>query len=171
MRTRTTKQRTIETAEKDARAARLRSRGLTYDAIAKELKYSNRSAARKAVQRALASVPREAAEELLALEVAKLHALDAEAWKVLEKCHVVVSDGRIVKDDDGDPLLDSMPVLRAIDTLRRNSERLSKLLGLDAPTRHEVLTLDAIDAEIARLSAELGSGATATPAPTPATAV
>lgn len=37
------------------------------------------------------------------------------------------------------------------------SERKSKLLGLDAPTRHEVVTLDALDAQIQQLEAEIGA--------------
>ena len=35
-------------------------------------------------------------------------------------------------------------------------DRQAKLEGLDAPTKHEVLTLDAIDAEIRKLEAILG---------------
>jgi hypothetical protein len=33
--------------------------------------------------------------------------------------------------------------------------RRARLLGLDAPTQHQVLTIDAIDEEIRRLEAEL----------------
>ena len=35
-------------------------------------------------------------------------------------------------------------------------DRKAKLFGLDAPTKHEVLTLDAVTAEINRLEAQLG---------------
>jgi hypothetical protein len=38
----------------------------------------------------------------------------------------------------------------------KRAERRAKLLGLDAPTTREVVMLDAIDAEIERLIAELG---------------
>jgi hypothetical protein len=50
-----------------------------------------------------------------------------------------------------------MPVLQAIDRLLKIQERRARLLGLDAPTQHRVnvLSEDAIDAEIARLEAEL----------------
>lgn len=41
--------------------------------------------------------------------------------------------------------------------IRGWAERKAKLLGLDAPAKFEVLTLDAIDAEIKRLQAELGA--------------
>jgi hypothetical protein len=45
--------------------------------------------------------------------------------------------------------------LKAVDRQVRISERRCKLLGLDAPTRVETITIDQIEAEIARLSAEL----------------
>ncbi len=49
-------------------------------------------------------------------------------------------------------------VARCIEVALRVSERRSKLLGLDASaaSRVEVITLDTIDSEIARLEAELG---------------
>jgi hypothetical protein len=36
------------------------------------------------------------------------------------------------------------------------ADRKARLLGLDAPQTHAVLTLDALDAQIAALEAELG---------------
>jgi hypothetical protein len=75
---------------------------------------------------------------------------------VLERNHVTVSHGRIIRGENEEPLLDDGPVLTAIDRLLKIQERRAKLLGLDAPARHEVVTLDALDTEIARLSAELG---------------
>ena len=46
---------------------------------------------------------------------------------------------------------------------RATLDKLVALLGLAAPTRHEVLTLDAIDREIARLEAELAAREAQTP--------
>jgi len=43
-------------------------------------------------------------------------------------------------------------------------ERRARLLGLDAPTKHEVMTIDAIDAEIRHLEAELAGRAGTAPA-------
>jgi len=43
--------------------------------------------------------------------------------------------------------------------IRAWEERRSKLIGLDAPTRHEVLTVHSIDAQIAALEAELDTRA------------
>ena len=49
----------------------------------------------------------------------------------------------------------SAAIEKAIDRVLRIMERRAKLLGLDAPVRTEAVTIDAIDAEIARLTAEL----------------
>jgi hypothetical protein len=74
---------------------------------------------------------------------------------VLHRRHVVVQSGKVVKGDDGQPIPDDGPVLQATATLLRVMERRARLHGLDAPAKHEVLTLDAIDAEIRRLEEQL----------------
>jgi len=43
-----------------------------------------------------------------------------------------------------------------LNILIRVDQRRAKLLGLDAPTEHAVLTIDRLDAEICRLAAALG---------------
>ncbi len=123
--------RTPATAEREAAAMRLRARGESYSAIADQLGYCDRSAARKAVQRGLAATVAEPAAELRDLELARLDDLHATTWKVMRTPHVVVSGGRVV-ERDGKPLRDDMPVLRAIDTLLRIMARRARLLGLDA---------------------------------------
>lgn len=148
--------RTVDTAERDAEAARLRARGHGYQEIAEQLGYQNDSGAYKAVQRALVHTMAEPAEEVRALQLEQLDRLTAAALAVLERNHVTVSHGRIIRDDEDKPLLDDGPVLTAIDRLLKIQERRAKLLGLDAPARHEVVTLDALDTEIEQLTAELG---------------
>jgi hypothetical protein len=147
--------RTLEGAERDAEAARLRSRGQSLRQISEHLGYSNESGAYKAVQRALAAVPVEAAEELRRLQLEQLNHLGRRAFEVLEREHPLISpSGRIVVHD-GHPLTDCRPVLRAIDALLRIMEREARLMGLDAPTRFEGFSLPTLDAEIARLTAQL----------------
>jgi hypothetical protein len=46
--------------------------------------------------------------------------------------------------------------VEAWSAIRGWAEHKARLLGLDAPKTHAVLTLDAIDAQIATLEAELG---------------
>ena len=83
-----------------------------------------------------------------------------EAWDVLQRNHVVVSQGRVV-ELDGVPIPDDAPVLAAIDRLLKIQERRAKLLGLDAPTqsRVEVVTESAVDKAIAELEAQIAQRA------------
>jgi len=154
--------RTIDTAERDAECAHLRARDYTYQQIADATGFTSASGARFAVERALARTITEPGEELRRIELMKLDALARAAWKVLEARHYLVSQGRLIRLEDGSPPLeDDGPVLASIDRLLRISERRSKLLGLDSPVRMEVLTIDAIDAQLAVLDAEI-AGLTAT---------
>ncbi len=157
----------IDTATRDADAARLRARGLSYPEIARQLGYASHSSALAAARRAMAATVAEPAAEVRAYEVERLNNLERAALEVLERRHVTVSHGKVIYHGEGDarePLYDDGPVLQAIDRLLRIQERRAKLLGLDAPTRMQVVTIDAVDAEIARLTAELA----AQPGPRPA---
>lgn len=162
--------RSVATRERDARALEYRRRGLSYEQIATQMGWRAVSSAHAAVQRALTDTCREAAEEVRAIEAARLDELTRALYRVLATRHFVVSvgTGRVARHPDTNaPLIDDGPTMQAVAGLLRISERRAKLLGLDAPTRHEVVTLDVIDAEIARLSAELAGGEArpATPAP------
>jgi hypothetical protein len=57
-----------------------------------------------------------------------------------------------------DPETSPRTRVEAWSAIRGWSERKSKLLGLDSPSKHEVITLDAINAEIEKLAAELAAG-------------
>ncbi|KWW97367.1 hypothetical protein LI90_4339 (plasmid) [Carbonactinospora thermoautotrophica] len=103
-----------ETIEKERRALQMRRAGLTLDDIARELGYTHRSSARKAVQRALKRTLQEDADELRALEADRLDRLQAAIWS---------------KAMAGD--------LQAVDRVLRISERRARLLGLDLPARLE----------------------------------
>lgn len=152
----------VATAKRRAEAVQMRIAGATYEQIAEALGYSGRNAAYVDITRALeASVTEQhrAAEVLRQEELMRLDVLWVEVWAVLKREHVTVSNGRLVRGDDGQPLRDDGPVLQAVDRLLRILERRAKYLGLDAPTKHEVLTLDAIDRAIQELNAELGEAA------------
>lgn len=116
----------------------MRLAGLSYERIAAELNYSSRSAAAQDVGRALerATIEQRASVELWrGQEIARLDRLQVAAWPAATS---------------GD--------LRAIDTCVRIIDRRCKLLGLDAPQRLELITLDALDAQIRDLEQQLGSG-------------
>ncbi|WP_406735363.1 hypothetical protein OG508_28120 [Streptomyces sp. NBC_01108] len=147
--------RTLTTAERDAEAALLRSKGWTYPRIAAELGYGHRADAYNAVQRVLKETVREAGEEVRTLELERLDRLEAAANEVLEREHVTVSNGRVV-DLHGAPLPDDAPVLAAIDRLLKIQERRSRLLGLDAPVKRDISLTDERAAAIEALVEELG---------------
>ena len=147
-----------ETAQRDAEAARLRSRGLTYRQIGEQLDMS-KSSAHDAVQRALHDTLAEPAANVRAFELERLDEMWQAVMAVLEREHITVSQGRIVRrrvlDANGDPIvvardrddkpifreeevLDDAPVLAAVDRLLKIQERRARLLGLDAPTKAEV---------------------------------
>lgn len=121
----------------DAEAARLRGEGLSYSAIGRALGVSKGSA-HDAVRRAFRDTLSEPAEQARAVELARLEDAHDAALAVLLREHITVSHGRIVKDDQGDPIIDDAPVLQAVDRIRALSESRRKLLGLDAPSRVSV---------------------------------
>lgn len=166
--------RTLEAAERDAEAARLRTCGWTYGMIAKELGYTSRQAAWNGVQTVLAEIVREPAEDLvrieterLDLELVRLDQLERDVRRVLDAEHITVSNGKVIIDPrTNQPLEDDGPVLQAADRLikiedarRRNAERRAKLLGLDVPSRVSI-EAEQLGREISRLlDATLGPDA------------
>lgn len=141
---------TLEGAERDREACRLRSRRWTYQRISDALGYGGASNAHRAVKRTLEAIPRDAGEELLALELDQLDALAQTVYEVLEAHHYTVSNGRLIYLGE-QPLADHGPVLAAVDRLVKIQERRAKLLGLDKQSldvsgevtvRYEVVGVD-----------------------------
>lgn len=150
--------RSADTAERDAAAARLRTQGKTYDAIATALGFANKAAAREGVLRALAEIVTEPAKELRALELDRLDAALDVAIRIMSEQHLAHSGGKLIErvvDGQVVQVLDNGPVLAAIDRVVKIGESRRKLLGLDAPTRvdatvHEVTQQDLAVAELIR---------------------
>lgn len=150
--------RSLATREKDLRALDYRRRGLSYPQIAAEMGCSL-SGAHQSVQRALADSAREASEEVRQIEAARLDDYMRALNRVLLAKHYVVSTatGKVaLHPETGQPLLDDDPVVRTVMALVRVSERRARLLGLDAPVKHEVRQIDAIDARLLDLAGEMG---------------
>lgn len=145
--------RTPDNARRDARAAELRAEGWKLQAIAEELGYYDASMARQGIRRALREIVQGPAEKLLALHVERLENLYEAALEVLEADHVMVSHGRVVTGEDGQPLKDTGPKLAAIREARATMESFRKLMGLDQPAkvalsgsvRYEVVGVDPSD--------------------------
>ncbi|SHL75449.1 hypothetical protein [Streptomyces yunnanensis] len=129
------------TAERRAKAIRMKIEGATYTQIADALGYASRSAAHMDVKR---SLERHVVEEGLAIE----------AWRELELARLDTLQQAIWdKAMSGDP--------RVIEAALKILDRRAKLLGLDSAIKLEVLTVDALDAQIQRLEAELNAAAIA----------
>lgn len=142
---------TVFHAERDEKAARLRADGWSYQRIAEELGYYDKSEARKGIEKVLKATVQEAGDELRRLELARLDGelerlvgLETAVHEVLARKHITVSNGNVIVFD-GEPLLDDGPVLNAVDRLlkieesrRKNGESRRKLLGLDAATKADV---------------------------------
>ena len=142
----------IETAARDAEAARLRSQGKTYREIAEALNTDSGSAYR-AVERAMDAVIREPAEQAighalrnLAAERSRLVDLRAELEPMLTRVHATVQHGKVVIDEaTGDAVPDDEFILKVADRLikiddqlRRNDESRRKLEGLDQPAKTSI---------------------------------
>jgi len=145
---------TSRSAARDAEALAYRARGWTYQRVANEMGYSDKSGARKACERALASDVRETTEEAKSLILMDLNAAKQAAWAVLEANHLTVSNGQVVRLD-GMPIPDDAPVLAAIDRIVKIDQEIAKIYGAYAPTRHEVRQIDEIDARLLALADEM----------------
>src|SRR5581483_121905 len=111
---------TIDRDERAARAARLKADNpkMGYREIARAVGYSNPGDAWRAVDRCRKAVLQSAGAELIASEAALLDDQFTAAMEILERDHVVVSHGKVIKDDAGAPLLDDGPKLAALREMR-----------------------------------------------------
>jgi len=150
-----------ETREREQEAVRLRALNWSYEAISDSLGWANGTSARKAVQRALDRHEEDNVDELRRVENAKLDMLEAELMRILTDRWHRVDHGKIVFDPQPGPegrqvpLEDPGPHLAAVREFRQVTGRRAALRGLDAPMRKmvEVITDDAVQAEIRRLNA------------------
>ena len=153
--------RSLEAMERDQQAADLYRRGLTYRQISSQLGWKSPRSAFEAVRRAARDAGRNslASAEALRLMLDRQQDYRRIAYRVLTTKHYVVSTatGIIARGPDGQPLVDDAPVLNALDRLVRIDQEEAKLLGLYAPakSRVEVITEDAVDAELKRLAEEI----------------
>jgi hypothetical protein len=162
----------IDTAERDAAAAQMRVESKSYQQIADALGFADKGAAHHAVDRALKAVVREPAEALQKLMRARLDEMRVVARDIMLEEHYAHSAGRLIFTPTGEdgksvPMVDRAPNLAAVDRLVKIEERAAKLDGLDAAVKFENLSLEAVQAQIAKLEAEAaeahGDGATGSP--------
>lgn len=141
----------IAQAQRRAEILRLRLDGLTLEQIGERMGIKP-DTVHGIITRALTTMTKEPAQELLALELGRCDALLNEAMQTVKAFHPMVSGGKVVYgpifDEQGQPkrdavtgevlmsaIADRAPTLAAIATAIRVMERRAKLLGLDAPIR------------------------------------
>jgi hypothetical protein len=128
----------ITTAERRSKVIELRRRRMSFAEIGEQLGVTTQRA--HAIYReALAAIPAQHVEEHRAEELTLID--DA------------IADLLVIAQDHTRP----RNAIEAWNSIRGWAERKAKLLGLDAPAKFEVLTMDAIDEEIKKLQAELAA--------------
>ncbi|MCD5419757.1 hypothetical protein LRS71_09345 [Rhodococcus pyridinivorans] len=132
----------LDASQRAREALELRRQGKQWAEIANELGYADRASAYNAAKRLLDRTEFESVEEYRAIEADRLdeaHRIQAEALEQLAKSRA----------------LDAIPP--AVNALVKISDRRSKLLGLDAPTRVDVAhSGEDFAATAARLMKEIG---------------
>lgn len=139
-------------AEQAHRAYQLRLKGWSFRAIAGDMGISV-STVHDRVHIYVSEHVDPLAAQFRQVELDRLDDLAVKAYEVLGRNHVVAQQGKIVRDDEGTPLLDDAPTLAAIDRLVKISERRAKLLGLDAAVKvdAQVHQVDPADIELAQM--------------------
>jgi hypothetical protein len=141
--------RDLEHVTRDARACLLSSQGWSQGEIQRELGYCSRGEVSKAIKKVLAETAREHGTE--ALREQQLTAMSAASkvmWERIEHPQPLVDRlGRIVRDDDGNPVVDVQALAAAVAQVVKIAERVSRLRGLDAPRRSVQANMNVTDIE------------------------
>lgn len=133
--------------QRRTKAVAMRVHGATWQQVADECGYADRGSACTDIRRfreETRTESEEKLEELRALEVDRLDMLIRKASEILERQHLVIQGGKVVRlggldatgepvDELGEAVVDDGPTLQAIDRIAKLSESRRKLLGIDAP--------------------------------------
>lgn len=142
-------------AEREAwAAARWAVNGWTYKQIGEAMSVSEMTAFRnvQAGLRVSKEIALATAEQARAAHRARLEYATDVAIAVMERDHIHVSQGRVVKGDDGEPVIDDGPKLAAAGMVKGLSESLRKLDGLDAAAKLDAsVTVNPQDIELAEI--------------------
>ncbi|GIH25140.1 hypothetical protein Aph01nite_34500 [Acrocarpospora phusangensis] len=125
-------------AEQTVAAYELRLTGKSLREIGKEL-----GLAPSTVSVRISDALRERVDPLVdhyrAMLLDRLDMYAVRAYKVMTSRHILVQQGKVIYDPStGEPLIDSAPVLAAIDRLTRIAEAVAKLVGANAVIKADV---------------------------------
>lgn len=116
--------------DKESKVLELRKRGMSYDAIAKELGYADRTGPHQVVKRWLERIKTENYHSMEELREIELQKLDDMLEKNNKQMDLILTSGL-------DPLEITKVMAKLQDTQLKIMDRRAKLVGLDAPTRVE----------------------------------
>lgn len=148
-----------ETLERDNRMIRMRIERKTWQEISDALGYAGPAAAHRQWRRRMDERKKAVANSAdlhLSELLTELDAMAGEAWAVLNREHVLVSNGTVVRDVDqdgeiGGRIRDDGPTLAAIDRLAKVLAQKAKLLGLEKPATDAAggvtITIQGVSAE------------------------
>ncbi|MCU1687846.1 MAG: hypothetical protein JWQ81_8585 [Amycolatopsis sp.] len=129
------------TAERKVKIVAWRRDGVTFEEIGRLLNPDaplTKQTVWEHYKRALKETPAMEVQQYRTEQLERLDGLLRSAREVLDKEHIAVSNGKVMRNpDSGEVLLDDGPKLQAIETIRKLEERRAKLLGLDSPVKVE----------------------------------
>ncbi len=145
--------RVVTARDREVAVLKARAERRSFDDIAEELGMSQ-AGVRAAYSRALQRRVDPDLESFRNAEELRLGEIEAKLWEIVNKDHVAVSFGKVMRDDQGNLILDDAPRLRALAELRKVSESRRTLRGADAPIRKVVNVIDnsVVQAELERIS-------------------
>jgi hypothetical protein len=124
----------LTTAERRTEVLRRHQAGETFTDIAKTMGVT-RQAVHAVYWRAVRAQPARAVNEIRDDLNAHLASLIAHTNEIRARDHVKVNNGVIVKDENGQPLLDDGPEVDAIREQRALLDQIAKLNGANAPAQ------------------------------------
>jgi hypothetical protein len=141
--------RTAEDARKQERAYLLSAQGWSLRQIAEEVGYASRGAASTAIKQHLVQVSREnGTEARREQQLAEMDELRRLLWEDFKNPPPLVSrTGRIVVDDNGDPVPDVAARNGSAREIIHAAERVARLRGLDSPRKSVNATMNWADVE------------------------
>ncbi|WP_406448985.1 hypothetical protein OH768_00945 [Streptomyces sp. NBC_01622] len=122
-------------------------RGLPYRKVAEITGLSHDTVMHRVRDETEARARGDAVDQLRQHAADQLNDRRGRMYAIMAARHPLVQNGKIVKDDDGEPLYDDGPVIRASAEIHKIDERWAKLFALDSPTPAEAALIGRAEVE------------------------
>lgn len=150
-------------AEQMAGEYRENNPALTLEAIASNVRVDIHRALKAYRSRADQGI-----EEKLTAATLRLNDIRRQLYRIIAADHFVLANGKIVKDDEGNPLRDNGPVLAALGQLRALEEQQARLEGTNAREKIDIALDRRVDEESTDVVEAILAGFSAVPELEPA---